>query len=181
MKKVKKTKRKEYVPRDYDFSRGTRGKYARRYVQGTNLVVLAPDDKRAYVSNIGSGSLTVIDLEKAIRVKTIETGQGAEGLDISPDGSEVWVANRGEDTISIVSTESLEVVETLKCATFPIRLKFTPDGKRVLISNARSGDVAVFDAGKRSEITRIVMASSLGRVRATVIYADSANGHLECL
>lgn len=48
MKKVKKTKRKEHVPRDYDFSRGTRGKYARRYAQGTNLVVLAPDVARVF-------------------------------------------------------------------------------------------------------------------------------------
>jgi len=124
----------------------------------SHMVVLSPDDKRAYVSNIGSGSLTVIDLESAKRIKTIETGQGAEGLDISPDGSEVWVGNRGADTISIVDTVSLEVVETIKCATFPIRLKFTPDGKRVLVSNARSGDVAVIDAKKRSVIKRIVMA-----------------------
>lgn len=124
----------------------------------SHMVVLSPDAKRAYVSNIDSGSITVIDLESAARIKTIETGQGAEGLDISPDGSEVWVGNRGADTISIVNTESLEVVETLKCATFPIRLKFTPDGKRILVSNARSGDVVVFDTTKRTEITRIVMA-----------------------
>ncbi|MCH7854743.1 MAG: beta-propeller fold lactonase family protein [Proteobacteria bacterium] len=126
--------------------------------QGSHMVVISPDGKRAFVSSIGSGSLTVIDLETATRIKTIETGKGAEGLDISPDGLEVWVGNRGADTISIVSTESLAVVETLNCATFPIRLKFTPNGKQVLVSNARSGDVAVFDAGKRSEITRIAMA-----------------------
>jgi hypothetical protein len=29
--------------REYDFSKGVRGKYAKRYRQGTNLVVLAPD------------------------------------------------------------------------------------------------------------------------------------------
>lgn len=124
----------------------------------SHMVVLSPDANRAYVSNIGSGSLTVIDLEAATRIKTIETGQGAEGLDISPDGLEVWVSNRDADTISIIDTQSLAVVETLKCATFPIRLKFTPDGKRVLVSNARSGDVAIFDVKKRAEITRIVMA-----------------------
>lgn len=126
--------------------------------QGSHMVVISPDAKRAFVSSIGSGTLTVIDLDSAKRVKTIETGKGAEGLDISPDGSEVWVGNRGADTISIVNTESLEVVETIKCATFPIRLKFTPDGERVLVSNARSGDVAVFDAKKRSVIKRIEMA-----------------------
>ena len=33
---------------DYDFSAGVRGKYARRYAQGTNVVVLEPDVARAF-------------------------------------------------------------------------------------------------------------------------------------
>lgn len=28
---------------DYDFSKGERGKYAKRYAEGTNIVVLDPD------------------------------------------------------------------------------------------------------------------------------------------
>jgi hypothetical protein len=28
---------------EYDFSKGVRGKYAKRYAEGTNIVVLAPD------------------------------------------------------------------------------------------------------------------------------------------
>jgi hypothetical protein len=28
---------------EYDFSQGVRGKYAKRYAEGTNVVVLAPD------------------------------------------------------------------------------------------------------------------------------------------
>ena len=33
---------------EYDFSRGMRGKYARRYAQGTNVVVLEADVARAF-------------------------------------------------------------------------------------------------------------------------------------
>lgn len=33
---------------EYDFSRGVRGKYARRYAQGTNVVVLEPDVAEAF-------------------------------------------------------------------------------------------------------------------------------------
>ncbi len=32
----------------YDFSNGVRGKYARRYAEGTNVVVLAPDVAAAF-------------------------------------------------------------------------------------------------------------------------------------
>jgi hypothetical protein len=34
--------------KEYDFSRGVRGKYARRYAQGTNVVVLEPDVAKVF-------------------------------------------------------------------------------------------------------------------------------------
>jgi hypothetical protein len=33
---------------EYDFSRGRRGKYARRYAEGTNVVVLEPDVAKVF-------------------------------------------------------------------------------------------------------------------------------------
>lgn len=33
---------------EYDFSQGVRGKYAQRYAQGANVVVLEPDVARAF-------------------------------------------------------------------------------------------------------------------------------------
>src|SRR5213593_4268680 len=43
MKKEAKGKRDPDLLDDYDFSKGVRGKYAKRYAEGTNVVVLAPD------------------------------------------------------------------------------------------------------------------------------------------
>ena len=36
---------------EYDFSRGVRGKYARRFAQGTNLVLLESDVARVFPSS----------------------------------------------------------------------------------------------------------------------------------
>jgi len=36
---------------EYDFSQGEHGKYARRYAQGTNVVVLEPDVARVFRSS----------------------------------------------------------------------------------------------------------------------------------
>lgn len=33
---------------NYDFSRGSRGKYAKRYKEGTNVVLLEPDVAKAF-------------------------------------------------------------------------------------------------------------------------------------
>jgi hypothetical protein len=48
---------------EYEFSHGERGKYARRYAQGTNVVVLEPDVAKAF-----SNSKSVnVSLRKIIR------------------------------------------------------------------------------------------------------------------
>jgi hypothetical protein len=36
---------------EYDFARGVRGKYARRFAQGANVVVLEPDVAKAFPSS----------------------------------------------------------------------------------------------------------------------------------
>ena len=43
MKKAPKSKRAPEMLEEYDFHKGVRGKYAKRYAEGTNVVVLAPD------------------------------------------------------------------------------------------------------------------------------------------
>ncbi len=121
----------------------------------SHMVALSRDGNRAFVANIGSGSVTAVDLVRAERVGTVETGAGAEGIAVSPDGREIWVTNRAADTVSVLSASTLEVTATLPSATFPIRVAFTPDGRRALVSNARSGEVAVFDSASRKEMVRI--------------------------
>lgn len=43
MKKVVRTRHDPDLLDEYDFGRGVRGKYAKRYAEGTNIVVLSPD------------------------------------------------------------------------------------------------------------------------------------------
>jgi hypothetical protein len=42
MKKAKREKDRDMLP-EYNFSHGVRGKYAKRYADGSNIVVLSPD------------------------------------------------------------------------------------------------------------------------------------------
>ncbi len=126
----------------------------------SHMVAVTPDERRAFVANIASGSVSVIDLERGELEKVIATGEGAEGIDVAPDGREVWVSNRSADTISVIDVATLEIVATIECPSFPIRVKFTPDGRHVLASNARSGDVAVFDTAERTLVRRIEMKAA---------------------
>ena len=123
--------------------------------QTSHMVVPTPDEKKLYVANIGSGSVSAID-RASDTVTTIPTGAGSEGIDVSPDGKEVWVANRAANTLAVISTATDRVITGAESGgQMPIRVKFTPDGKQVWVSNARSNSVTVFDAGSRKLLATI--------------------------
>lgn len=48
MKKRAKPVGSDELRPEYDFSKGVRGKYAKRYAEGTNIIALAPDVARAF-------------------------------------------------------------------------------------------------------------------------------------
>jgi hypothetical protein len=54
---------------EYDFSQGERGKYARRYAQGANVVVLEPDVAKVFsTSKAVNASLRKIIHQRALEV-----------------------------------------------------------------------------------------------------------------
>lgn len=123
----------------------------------SHMVAVTPDGSRAFVANIGSGSMTAVDLKGKKHLKDVPTGNGAEGIAITPDGKQVWVTNRAADTVTVVDAASLEVLGSLPSAKFPIRAEATPDGKRVLVSNAQSGDLSVFTTADRKLERRVAL------------------------
>lgn len=135
----------------------------------SHQVAVTPDGRRAFVANIGSGSVTVIDLQAMALVRSIPTGQGAEGVAVSPDGREVWVSNRAENTITILDTRTLEVLAALPSTDFPIRVVFSPDGSRAVVTNARSSEVRIFDARARRDLMAVPIKAPLIEGRAQVI------------
>jgi hypothetical protein len=47
MKKARRERQDDMLP-EYDFSKGVRGKYAKRYAEGSNVVVLSPDMAKVF-------------------------------------------------------------------------------------------------------------------------------------
>jgi hypothetical protein len=46
-KKARRERQDDMLP-EYDFSKGVRGKYAKRYAEGSNVVVLSPDKAKVF-------------------------------------------------------------------------------------------------------------------------------------
>ena len=117
----------------------------------SHMVAVAPDARRAYVTNIGSGTTSALDLESGRKLGDIPTGAGSEALALTPDGGELWVAARADGHVAIVDTATLAVAARLPLPGVPIRIAITPDGRTALVSCAGSGEVVAYDVARRVE------------------------------
>ncbi|MGD8866552.1 MAG: YncE family protein [Gemmatimonadales bacterium] len=102
----------------------------------THMVVLVGSLGKAYTANIGSGTVTAIDIRAGKVLEHIATGAGAEGIAVTPGDRFVIVTNREAGTVSIIDPVSDQVVHEIEVGGFPIRVEVTPDGRRALVSQA---------------------------------------------
>jgi YVTN family beta-propeller protein len=121
----------------------------------SHMVAVAGEHGLAFVTNIGSGSVTVIDLALGIRLANVPTGEGAEGIAVTPNGRHVWVTNRAEDTISVLNASGRKVIAQIEAGMFPIRVEATADGRFMLVTNAKGNDLSVFSTKEMKEIGRV--------------------------
>ena len=142
----------------------------------SHQVAVAPGGRRAFVANIGSGSVTVVDLERGAKLKDIPTGRGAEAIAVTPDGREVWVGNRNEGTISVIDAASLEAVAKIPCPGMPFRVAIAPDGRHGLASATITGEVVLLDVRQRKEVLRRKLGIGPAPVAARRGFARLAPG-----
>lgn len=66
-----KNKQNKTLP-EYDFSKGTRGKYSKRYAEGTNVIVLAPDVYKMFPDSesVNETLRTLVKIAKRSEIKT---------------------------------------------------------------------------------------------------------------
>ncbi|HEY0337842.1 MAG TPA: cytochrome D1 domain-containing protein [Burkholderiales bacterium] len=121
----------------------------------SHLVVVTADEKKFYVTNTVSGSVSVVDRGSGA-VKVIPVGKGAEAITISPDGGEVWVAMPVDNKIAVISTTKDAIVETFDSGgAQPQRIRFTPDGKEVWVSHVSNDTLTVIDAKTRKAVGNV--------------------------
>jgi YVTN family beta-propeller protein len=68
-------------------------------------VAITPDGTRAYITNNGSGTVSVINTTtNTVTGSPITVGLTPFGVGITPDGTRAYVANQGANTVSVIDT-----------------------------------------------------------------------------
>ena len=127
--------------------------------------------RRAYVSNMGSGSVSLLNVNHGELLAFKSSGRGAEGIALSQDGARLWVTNRDEDTVSLFDARFLKLLQKVEVGGFPIRAEITPDDQSVLVTSARSGTLTIIDQ-RSAEVMKTVDLGLMAKAQPGTLLAD---------
>lgn len=131
-------------------------------MEGSHMVVLSPDGERAYISNRGSASVTMLQTGNLSEIQHCPAGNGAEGIALSPDGRWLLVANRHANNINVYDASSLRPSGQIPVGEGPVRVAFAPNGRWALISHRLSNEVHVLDFAERKVRARLKVGKEPG-------------------
>lgn len=104
------------------------------------------DGRKAYVSNQGSDTVSVISTKDNTNTANIPVGSSPGPMTISADNNYVFVGNEGDGTVSVIDTNSDSVVNTLTVGTDPTELVWDNSLQRVYVVDTASASITIIDA-----------------------------------
>lgn len=128
--------------------------------EGPAHVIVDRRGARAFVTNGGDNSVSVVDLSRRETVKSISVGASPHGLRMSPDGGTIYVANTGDGTVSVINVEALAETARIAVGRAPVQVAFTPDGRYCYVSLRDENSVAVVETASRRVVTKIPVGSN---------------------
>lgn len=139
-------------------------------------ISVSPDGTKAYVTNGGESSVSVVDTASNAITGSFNAGFYPSPAAFSPDGTKAYVPNTDNDYrgyMSVVDVANDTVTSTVELGEYPSSVAFTPDGTKAFVVNSGrtslTGSVSVIDVASDTVTASIPVAGwpSLIRVAQT--------------
>ena len=139
--------------------------------EGTHMVAMSADRRRAYTANIAAGTVSVIDLEGEEKLRDLAVGGRPEGIALSNDQRTLWVGDLEGARVQGFDTGSFAKVAEVATGKTPIRVATSPDGKWIVTSNLGSGSLTIIDAATKKKLRDVPVSGSEEAGQVTILFA----------
>jgi YVTN family beta-propeller protein len=142
----------------------------------SHMFVLSPDGHRAYTSNVGPGSVSVLDVQKRELITVIPVAKKVQRISISPDGKFVFTHDQDAPRIAVIDTATNKLTRWIELPASVYSSAPTPDGK-LLLANAPSGKLFVIDLSSEKVTASYPIPQAIG---AIAIDAGGGHAYISC-
>ncbi len=123
--------------------------------QGSHMVGVAADGIRAFTGNIGSNTVSELNLQTGAFVRRWDVPAAPEAINVTRDGAEVWVGSNNTGKVSVVRPATGEVTTAAEGFGWPYRVLYSPDGGTVLLPDLRKEELRFLERSTRRELGRL--------------------------
>lgn len=142
--------------------------------QGSHMLAVSPDARHAWTTDLGSKTVTLVDLKTRRAPLSVEVGEEPEGIALSPDGETLWISARGSNKAFALDPMSLAIRKEVDTGRFPLRIAVRPQGDFAVTSDLADGGLSVIDTATGDVVRTIAVSSpdeAQTRFQVTILWS----------
>jgi YVTN family beta-propeller protein len=128
--------------------------------EAPHMVLLSPDGRQAYVSNTGTGTLSIVELATG-KANVIPSAARPQGTALSPDRKTVYMTNLDGNSISVFDAAKGQRTGSIQTGKGPCRVATTPDGKTLVYALQNAEAVGFADVASGKEVQQVPLGGKL--------------------
>lgn len=123
----------------------------------------------AYVTNGGSGTVSVIDVVNMRLDREIQVGPNPVAVSASPTHNEVYVVDSGdpsgEGSLVVLDAEKNAIAAVIALHRLPVSISVDADGKLAYVANSGSNSISIVDLAARREVAQLGVGEQPAQAR----------------
>ena len=125
----------------------------------SHMLALSHDGRLGYTSNVGPGTVSVLDMVGRKTVTVIPVSGTAQRISISADDKLVFTADQTKPQLAVIDTATKQVKTWIALPGLGYGTAATPDGRSLLVAVPSTNQVAVVDLPSMQVSRRIDVAN----------------------
>lgn len=143
----------------------------------SHMLAITQDGKRGYTSNVGPGTVSVLDLEEKKVLTIIPVGGRAQRIALSVDDQWAFTADQTQPRLAVISTRTNGISQWIEMPGIGYGTAATPDGRWLIVALPKINKVGVIDLQSMKVVRTMDVPATPQEV---LIRPDGAEAYVSC-
>jgi YVTN family beta-propeller protein len=143
----------------------------------SHMLAISSDGRRGYTSNVGPGTVSVLDLENRKTIAVIPIAATAQRISITPDNSMVFTADQTKPQLAVIDTNTNKMKSWIPLPGLGYGTTPTHDGRWLLVAVPSPPKLAVVDLHSLSVVRTLDLPTAPQEV---LVQPDDQVAYVSC-
>ena len=143
----------------------------------SHMLAISSDGRRGYTSNVGPGTVSVLDLETKKLLAVIPVSATVQRITLSVDDRWVFTADQTKPQLAVIDTATNALKEWVPLPGIGYGMAPTPDGKWLVVAMPRINQAGVIDLATLKVVRTFVVPKAPQEV---LISPDGMAAYVSC-